>query len=120
MDVNATDDWTVDGTTHTNSRAAISEVGITVGASGVSARPSSGNTANVMATISRWTFHTLRPFHTSDVDSRAPYRKNSATMPACMRTLTTSIAVPWAGSTMPRPARASISRTNGSMRTGPP
>lgn len=72
IEVNAIEDWMVEGTRHRKSSPLWSGGVRRVGTSPRAARPSSGKRTKVQASTVRWSRQWRRPSRASRVDSRAP------------------------------------------------
>ncbi|CAJ3473162.1 Uncharacterised protein [Burkholderia pseudomallei] len=116
IDVNAIDDCTVDGSVQRNSTPAYS-AGVTSGVStGLSARPSSGNSANVLSSTSACSRQCVAPATIASRESFAPCRKNSRPTAMSVAQLNACAASPrhgrkLASTTVPTSASVKLSGT---------
>src|SRR5258706_4080105 len=98
IDVKAIDDCTVDGSVHRN-RTPVYSAGVTSGAStGLSARPSSGNSTNVLSRTTRCRRQCVAPATIAPRGNLAPCRKNSRLIEMFAIKLTVTAVCPRQGS----------------------
>src|SRR5271166_1657355 len=116
-EVSAIDDCTVDGSAHRNSTPSTTVRSSARGISAVSAVPTTGNSAKVVATIAACSFQFVMPAKTASRDSRAPCRKNSDAMAITPRMWKISALVPWQGNTVATVTVATSAMTNTSGRS---
>src|SRR5579863_2554308 len=100
IDVNAIDDWTVDGSAQRN-RTPVYSAGVTGGeSSGLSAKPSTGNITNVLRSTTAWRRQCVAPATIASRDSFAPCRKKSRPIAMFVIQLNATAASPLHGSTL--------------------
>src|SRR5699024_4771898 len=99
MEVNATEDCTVEGTRVRNKMPRYISSMIN-NVSGRSASPTMGKSTKVNIKMVRCSFQCLMPLSASCVDKRAPYRKNNTAMAILTSVENTSANCPRAGKIM--------------------
>ena len=103
IEVNAIEDWTVEGSTDSRIRPVQSGALMRCGATARAARASAGNSTKVDASTNTCSRQLLAPASAALGARRAPWRKNSNAMAMVVRWPATTAPVPCAGNSDARP-----------------